>query len=165
MFGNTVGGNRTGPLVRIVGVGGGAGCSVDVLHQRRQLVQIIISITNTMGIAAAGLYILHHPVGQVIVVSCGDTRCGVRHCGQCAAVIVAVGDGVAVFVGLLGNTTLDIVGILYTIAIAVAIPPGSLTATHLPLHKGGLRERADVTQLATTNVNGGSAINDRWIVY
>ena len=77
----------------------------------------------------------------------------------------AEGDGVAVFVGLLGNTTLDIVGILYIIAIAVAIPPGSLTATHLPLHKGGLRERADVPQLATTNVNGGSAINDRWIVY
>ena len=111
-----MGGN---PVVIVVGIAGGTGGAVDLLHLLCQVVQGVILVAHAVAIPVSGHRVLHQPVCEVVVIGSGSAGGGVRHRGKPAVIVIPVGYGVLVLEGLFDYTAIVIIDILYTISIAI----------------------------------------------
>jgi len=121
-FGDTVGSDGSNPVILVVGVRGGQIGSVDALHQGQELVGIVIEVLDAVVVVLPGDGVLHQPVCEVIIVGGGSACAAVVDGGQCAAVVVLVGDGVPILPGLTQQAAIAVIAVAHMILVTVGQP-------------------------------------------
>ena len=89
--GATAGSDRGGAVVAVVGVRNYTLCVSKGLRQCSQVVEIVVGITYGVGAGTALFHVLHHTVGEVVVVSGGGAGFGIVDLGKGTGVVVLVG--------------------------------------------------------------------------
>ena len=107
------------PVVVIISGRDGAGMVSNGFRDLLHLTVLVVVVGQRYVPFAAGLPVLAGPADLVVDILLGDPAGRIRYRCQFAVIVIAVGDGIAVLVGLAGYLTLLVVSIVYTITVAI----------------------------------------------